>query len=657
MKTLKLLLFFLLFFSIQSHATHIVGGEVRLVYLAGGVGESYKIILNLYFDNINGNPAAEDQSINVGIYSKASRQRVDYFTLTKESQNNIAYLGDICQTGSLSTRIIVYSREVQLNPAIYTSANGYFMVWERCCRNNVITNVSNPNEASNSFYSEFPATRQGGAIFRNSAPNLGIPPGDYLCINQPVFVNFGGTDPDGDVLQYSLTTPYDATIASRTNPKPFEGPAPGSGQLIPPPTYSSAIPSLVFLPGYSAAAPILSNTPGGQLSINPNTGLLSVNPNTAGLFVFSVVCMEYRGGVKIGEVRRDFQFLVKNCPPNSPPTLTLNTPQNQPYVTGNDMIIDLQVNDPLCFSLNIQDTPNDIIRQITLIPAAGSESFVAADYTVSANTVSLGPSGISNGVTICWERCRVNSSSTGRFIFDVEIRDNGCPNVGIARQRVILYVKGKGNIRPKISIVGNSGNFNVPTLIGDVLVGDSLFIDLKGIDLDSNDVSFSAEGVGFNFTPYGGKFTTTPGKGMATARFSIKANCNNIKRNGQSDTLLFKFTLKEANGANCVALRDSIQVKIRIKDETVDLSTFTPYNVFTPDGDTKNAYYALDNLPKDNCVYNFRDFTVYNRWGKRVYETKDKNFRWDGKNFPAGLYYYYLDYNQKKYKGSISILY
>ncbi len=657
MKTLRLLLLFILFFSVTSQATHIVGGEVRLVYLAGGVGESYKIILNLYFDNINGTPAAEDQSINVGIYNKSTRQRVDYFTLTKETQQNIAYLGDVCQTGSLSTRIIVYGREVQLNPALYTSSGGYFMVWERCCRNNVITNINSPGQISNAFYSEFPATRQNGSIFRNSAPNLGIPPGDYLCVNQLVSVNFGGTDADGDELRYSLTTPFDATIASQTTPKPFEGNAPDGSQLIPPASYANFVPTVNFLAGYSATSPILSNVPGGQLTIDPNTGVLTVNPREQGLFVFSVKCEEFRGGVKIGEIRRDFQFLVKLCPNNQSPTLTLNTPQNQPYVVGNDMIIDLQANDRLCFSLNIQDSPNDIISQIKLIPATGSEPFTSADYAISANTVNLGASGISNNVvTVCWNKCKVNTSPTGRFIFDVEVRDNGCPNVGIARQRAVLNVRGKINTKPSISIASNTTNFNATTLIGDVLVGDSLLIDFRGIDIDNDSISFSAEGAGFDFVPYGATFTSMAGKGTATAQFKIKANCNNITTNGQADTLKFKFVLRES-GNSCFALRDSLEVKIRIKDIKVNIDAFVPYNVFTPNGDTKNAYYALDNLPKDNCVYNFRNFIVYNRWGKRIYETSNKDFRWEAKSFPAGLYYYYLDYNQKKYKGSISILY
>ena len=664
MKTLKLLLLFIFFFSIKSQAQYIVGGEVRLVYL--GVGDNYKIILNLYFSNLNGVSREVDRTIKVGIYNKRSNQRVNSFELTRDLQvQTTPYNSGNCQKGTLSTGILVYTREVQLNPNIYTSSSGYFLVWERCCRNNDITNIllTDGIEASITLYMEFPAIRKNGVAFRNTTPDLGIPPGDYLCINNPVSINFGGTDADGDQLVYSLTTPFDAIFASQGNPRPFGGTyaynsAPVDDPPKFPPTnyYTTVLPTVNFSPGYSATAAILSNVAGGELTIDASTGVLTVTPNEAGLFVFSVKCEEFRAGVKIGEVRRDYQFLVKACSSNAVPTLTLNTLQNQPYIVGNEMVVDLQANDPLCFSLNIKDTPNEIISQIKLIPAIGSENFTAADYTLSATNINLGASGISNNVTICWNKCKVNTNPTARFVFDVEIRDGGCPNVGIAKQRVILNVKGKINTKPKINIIASSTSFNATTLVGEVLIGEDLFIDFQGIDIDNDSISFSANDLDADLGAVGATFTSVAGKGVATAQFKIKPNCNNVTTNGYADTLQFKFRLKESGG-DCQVLRDSIEVKIIIKDVEVDLSTFIPYNVFTPNGDSKNAYYSLDNLPKDNCLYNFRNFIVYNRWGKPIYETTDRNFKWEAKNTPAGLYYYYLDYNQKKYKGSISILY
>ena len=83
MKKILLILFCLCFFALKSHATHIVGGEVRLIYL--GTNNNYRIVLNVYFDNINGSTAAIDPTLNVGVYSKTSRNLIEFFTLNQIS--------------------------------------------------------------------------------------------------------------------------------------------------------------------------------------------------------------------------------------------------------------------------------------------------------------------------------------------------------------------------------------------------------------------------------------------------------------------------------------------------------------------------------------------------------------------------------------------
>ena len=50
--------------------------------------------------------------------------------------------------------------------------------------------------------------------------------------------------------------------------------------------------------------------PGGDLTINPFTGELSWTASAVGNYVYTVVCEEYRNGLKIGEIRRDMQFIV-----------------------------------------------------------------------------------------------------------------------------------------------------------------------------------------------------------------------------------------------------------------------------------------------------------------------------------------------------------
>jgi gliding motility-associated-like protein len=49
------------------------------------------------------------------------------------------------------------------------------------------------------------------------------------------------------------------------------------------------------------------------IQINPVTGMISGTPNLMGRFVVTVCCHEWRNGVVINTVKREFQFVVTNC--------------------------------------------------------------------------------------------------------------------------------------------------------------------------------------------------------------------------------------------------------------------------------------------------------------------------------------------------------
>jgi gliding motility-associated-like protein len=82
-------------------------------------------------------------------------------------------------------------------------------------------------------------------------------------------------------------------------------------------------------------------------------------------------------------------------------------------------------------------------------------------------------------------------------------------------------------------------------------------------------------------------------------------------------------------------------------------------NVFTPNGDNKNDVFQPFDCPAFVQSLNFR---VFNRWGTQVFETKDVNINWDGKNkegkdLAAGQYYYevsiYFESSRKDPKPTI----
>jgi gliding motility-associated-like protein len=107
--------------------------------------------------------------------------------------------------------------------------------------------------------------------------------------------------------------------------------------------------------------------------------------------------------------------------------------------------------------------------------------------------------------------------------------------------------------------------------------------------------------------------------------------------------------------------------------EAVCVDTCLQYvlpSVFTPNGDGVNDLFhpcdstTAEQLQKKNCpaYKNVKDIEmkIFDRWGLLVFETKDKNVNWDGKNqktkgdCPEGVYYYSCTVNFFRIHGIIS---
>lgn len=101
----------------------------------------------------------------------------------------------------------------------------------------------------------------------------------------------------------------------------------------------------------------------------------------------------------------------------------------------------------------------------------------------------------------------------------------------------------------------------------------------------------------------------------------------------------------EVVSAYCT-LRDTINVQV------LDCPGAVP-NVFTPNGDGINDVFQIDNIE----LLAWR-LEIYNRWGRRVYESDAYRNDWRGEGLPAGVYYYGLSNAQTKrfLKGWVQIL-
>lgn len=76
-------------------------------------------------------------------------------------------------------------------------------------------------------------------------------------------------------------------------------------------------------------------------------------------------------------------------------------------------------------------------------------------------------------------------------------------------------------------------------------------------------------------------------------------------------------------------------------------------NVFTPNNDSYNQKFVIDNLQEDRWI-----LTITNRWGQKVFESKYYDNQWEGQGLSSGVYYYHLihRYVNIEYKGTITIM-
>ena len=209
MKRVIFVFVFFLSISIDGWAVHIFGGDFRMI--AQPTQGNYTLTLTIYADANTLGSGNDDLSVKVYIFRKSDHVRMDAFELPQQVNQNkpIIYQNEAC-AGNQQLRTVaqIYSRGISLSPARYNDSQGYYIIWERCCRTAGVDNLQNRGQNVGMVFTlEFPALMQNGTFFRNSSPDLSIPNGEYICINRPFRMNMSATDADGDELRYTLVTP------------------------------------------------------------------------------------------------------------------------------------------------------------------------------------------------------------------------------------------------------------------------------------------------------------------------------------------------------------------------------------------------------------------------------------------------------------------
>jgi len=296
-------------FALPLHATHIIGGELSYEYLGAN---QYRIRLDLFRNcqdtDIFNQPVAPldlvsyidifDENGNQWPFITQAQKSLPLVGVSDTIPNNIA--GDPCLFVP-SNVCIEHARYEGIFTIVGTG--GFYVVYQRCCRNADIANIVNPSDAGATYWLYVsPLARSYG----NSSPIFGNYPPVFVCVNYPLEHPQHASDINGDSLAYEFYTPFIGADYFHAQPRP-EPVDPSIGAILPPP-----FDTVVWKdPPYNLSQ--LLGPSNDVLDIDPHTGLITGEPNIQGRFVIGVLVKEYRNGQLISIVRRDFQYEVGVC--------------------------------------------------------------------------------------------------------------------------------------------------------------------------------------------------------------------------------------------------------------------------------------------------------------------------------------------------------
>ena len=308
---LRCLLFLLLslVLSTSSYAAHLIGGEMTYKCLGYTNGDPntnsrrYEFTINVFRDCFGGGSEFDSPTFVINMHVTLYQGNQFYGTYFLDGPQ----IESVDIQDNINNPCVIVPPNICVEEGRYTFEldlpiidESYNLVYQRCCRNNTITNILDPQSSGSTYTIEITPEAQE---FCNSTPTFLEYPPAVLCVGQPFTYDFSATDEDGDQLVYEFCSPL-LGGGNQGGSGPPNGVAPDPD--LPPP-----FSNVIFLaPTYTA------NTPLGQdaeFELNPTTGLMTGAPQFTGQFVVGVCVSEFRNGVLLSTVRRDFQFNVTTC--------------------------------------------------------------------------------------------------------------------------------------------------------------------------------------------------------------------------------------------------------------------------------------------------------------------------------------------------------
>ncbi|MCC6818842.1 MAG: gliding motility-associated C-terminal domain-containing protein [Bacteroidia bacterium] len=471
---------------------------------------------------------------------------------------------------------------------------GYYLSFQRCCRNGSIVNLINPLSVGENIWNKINDTLDIGI---NSSPEFQNLPPNFLCTNAPLVFDHSAIDPDGDSLVYEFFHPY--TGANSPNPRP------ACNQYQEPP-----FSQVNFESGYSYNVAIPSNP---VVSLDRQTGVLKIVPTLAGQFVVGIVVKEFRNGRLIGSTQRDYQFNVQNCVFETTsafvnPSVNCN---REVFFTNNSQNA-LTYHWDFGDSTTINDTSNlkdgyyryavpgtylvkllasngnctdSIIKQVTVFDRIGFH--LPPDTVIcDGQVLRIAPDTFYVAANYMWNTGHVDSTlnvaSTGVYWLNVQL--------------------GNCNTYDTINVLPDILSVNLNSI--DIICDPDL-LEFKGMVKIEGDYKF----INWDSDP----------KGL------IIPNLHDPSIHVSKKGTYWVYGVKN----NGCPFADSVSIEGAEMDDYFKIG-----NVFTPNGDAFNEAFPAVKPPYDYKLI------IYDRWGIQIFE--GENSPWFATEFADGMYFYFI---------------
>jgi|GEM_PF-1007278 len=629
--------FFLLFFCfvIQylSYGVHVVGGELQLKWT--GSGTMYEVRLNMYVNQmiIDGQPQGGDlvpPVITVYLTNSLSDnyKYINAISLPRIYNDSIETNNNACATNAvIRTNLLIYSVVVDMNDALISAEkfdyrNGdYYITLDYCCRNTDIINLKDAFSQRFALYLKCPPLLS----YQNSSPSLKLLKNEYFCANTLNTIDMSATDSDGDIIKYSLVAPLRYIV-----PQKNIGPTSNITREV---TWVDTT--------YKGSNPIHGSQP---FAINSSTGVITFNPSTVGVYCFGILIEEYRNNVKIGEVRKDYQFNVQICTRNNKPVIAFKDKAIKESDT-----LSVPLKGSTCFPIYITDIDAtqffipETISITTSSPLSANANGTATPYPRSGFTlptqVPLTGFRDTSRFNACFTPCAggLKINETTYYPFKVIIKDDRCP----AKYDTLIFtikVEVENNILPEVFI-------DPPSNPVSVKVNDPLVFKVYGDDADQGDLlklTLANPQRGMHFTNVQDSSSTI------SSGFAWTPNCNDLNPGTYEVYFIIEDNSCKLNP------RDTVRKTILVYQDEVSFDGMQVTNLITPNGDGMNDYYHIPGIPIGNCDKYFKGIEIYNRWGSRVFYSQDHLFKWYP-DVSDGMYYFSIDLNYEVRRGWLQI--